>query len=39
MPIEEFKTDRVKISYQYDLLSLLNIPRYLALSAYEIVEK
>ena len=38
MPIESFKTDRAKVTYQYDLLSTLNIPRYLALSGYEIVE-
>ena len=39
MPIESFKTDRVKISYRYDLLSILNIPKYLALAGYEIVDE
>jgi len=38
MPVEAFKTERVKMTYQYDLLALLNIPRYLALAGYEIVE-
>lgn len=39
MPIEDFKTDRIKNTYKYDLLSLLNIPKYLAYSGYEIIEK
>ena len=38
LPIEKFHTDENKKTYQYDLLSILSIPRYLAYAGYEIVQ-
>ncbi len=39
LPLEEFHTNSSKSTYKYDLLSVLNIPRYLAQGKYELVEE
>jgi hypothetical protein len=38
LPIEAFNTNELKITYQYDLQSVVNIPKYLAYVGYEIVD-
>ncbi len=37
-PLEKFESDSTKLLYQYDILSVLSIPKYLAHAGYEIVE-